>query len=313
MKFRRVPGTDLELSAIGMGCWTISGKYWGTTDDAVSKRTVRAALDAGINWFDTAPLYGDGHADRLLAEALGDDLHRVILATKVGVKTGADGHAHSLLTPEHIVADCEASLRRLREPLDLLQVHWPCESGTPLDDSIAALEGLRERGWIRHWGLCNYDPESVRHAAGAGMSTLQTPYSMLRREFEGPLAPAAAGVAVLAYETLGRGLLSGKFTRLPTFPDTDQRQRDDRFKVGPYRHAAALTRDLGRVAAKLGVTTAAISAGWAASRPGITAAIVGARTPEQITETAQAASLIGQKKLWRIVEQIAEIHGPPPR
>jgi len=296
-----------------MGTWTVSGKYWGSTDDAVSRDAIRAALAAGINWFDTAPLYGDGHADRLLRDALGPDLNRVILASKVGVRTGSDGHAVSDLSPAHVRADCERSLRRLREPIDLLQVHWPCQQQTPLDDTIDALEDLQSRGWIRHWGLCNYGPAAVRQAKARSMATLQTPYSLVRREFETELREVASEVGVLAYETLCRGLLSGKFPTLPSFPDSDQRSRDDRFRGPHYRHVAALTRDLGAVAGKLGVSTAAVAVGWVVSRPGVTAAIVGARTPEQIEQVARASALVGRPRIASVIERIAAVHGPPPR
>jgi len=158
MKTRRLPGTDLDLSVVGFGCWALGKQYWGDdVDDETSSRAIHAALDEGINWFDTAPLYGEGHADTVLVDALGTKKHDVIIATKVGVRLGGDGeHASSDLRPDHIVTDTEQSLKRLGlESIDLLQVHWPCEHGAPLDDTLAALEDLRSKGHIRHYGLCN--------------------------------------------------------------------------------------------------------------------------------------------------------------
>lgn len=316
MKTRPLPGTELELSVVGFGCWALGKQYWGDdVDDATSARAVHAALDEGINWFDTAPLYGEGHADQVLVEALGTKKHDVVIATKVGVQLGGEGeHASSDLRPEHVVADTEASLRRLGlETIDLLQVHWPCEHGAALDDTLAALESLRSSGHIRHYGLCNYDAEGVTQASAAeGMVSLQTPFSLLRREFEGTLKDAVTSprrLGVLVYEPLCRGLLTGKFKHEPSFPESDMRSWDERFQGPRFLHAQGLVRDLERVAQRLDVSCAAVAVGWVIAQPSITAAITGAKTPEQIRENAQAARVAANPKAVRIIDQIAAIHG----
>ena len=316
MKTRPLPGTELELSVVGFGCWALGKQYWGDdVDDATSARAVHAALDEGINWFDTAPLYGEGHADQVLVEALGTKKHDVVIATKVGVQLGGEGeHASSDLRPEHVVSDTEASLRRLGlETIDLLQVHWPCEHGAALDDTLAALESLRSSGHIRHYGLCNYDAEGVTQASAAeGMVSLQTPFSLLRREFEGTLKDAVTSprrLGVLVYEPLCRGLLTGKFKHEPSFPESDMRSWDERFQGPRFLHAQGLVRDLERVAQRLDVSCAAVAVGWVIAQPSITAAITGAKTPEQIRENAQAARVAANPKAVRIIDQIAAIHG----
>lgn len=309
---RRLACTDLHVSAIGLGCWTLGGTFWGPDqDDTRALATIRAAVDAGVNWVDTAPLYGEGLADRLVAAAL-KDRPDVLVFTKVGVRT--DGaHAISDLSAAHVVSDCEASLRRLgRDRIDLLQVHWPCERGTPLSETLSALDRLQERGDIRAYGLCNHGPDALTQAAETSrVVSLQTPLSLLRREFEGPLQQAAeqAGVAVLAYEALCRGLLSGKYSRPPRFAADDQRSWDPRFSGVRFAHARGLTRDLARVAEKVGVPVAALALGWAAQRPGVTAVVAGARTPEQAVENARAAELLRKRRLWAVVEGIASLHG----
>lgn len=321
MLHRRLPGTDLDLSVIGMGCWTIGGQYWGPTDDTDSIAAVRAAVEHGITWFDTAPLYGNGHADTILARALGAHIHKVVIATKVGVRQdglgpeGHDGHAHSDLRPEHILADCEASLRRLKEPLDLLQVHWPCEWGTPLEESVGALERLRERGWIRHWGLCNYEAEDLRLARSLGpVASLQTPYSLLRGEFEGELRAAClegqTPLGVLAYEALCRGLLSGKYRQPPRFDDEDMRSWDERFSGTAFVHANALAQDLVAIGSRLGVSASAVALGWVARQPAVTAVIAGARTAAQVKENVRAAALVEKVKVWEVVDQVRGRHPP---
>ena len=326
MQTRPLPGTDLELSIVGMGCWPLGGEYWGPMDEEAHLDAVRAALDVGINWFDTAPLYGKGVADERLKRALGADLHRVVLATKVGARTdghgprGEDGHAHSDLRPTFLEADCEASLRRLREPLDLLQVHWPCEWGTALEDTVATLEALQDRGWIRHWGVCNYGASDVQRLRGLGrLASLQTPYSLLRREFEGGLRQAVGGttgsgpVGVLAYEALVRGLLANGYGAGARFGEDDLRSRDDRFRGRPFTHGRGVARDLAQVGERLGVSAAAVALGWVAARPGVTAVIAGCRSPEQVRQNARAAALVGRPKVWSVVDRILQLHGPPPR
>ena len=308
----------LPLSPVGLGCWTLSGKWWGPDrDDARAIRTIHAALDAGVNWVDTAPLYGDGQGDALVRRAL-SGRPDVIVATKVGV--AQDGaHARSDLRPEHVIADAEASLRRLdRAVIDLLQVHWPCEGGTPIADTIGALEGLKARGLIRAWGLCNYDEQGFLAALRAGRpATLQTPLSLLRREGEARLIPAAAAaapaVAVLAYETLARGILSGRWARPPAFLGDDLRGRDPRYRGAAFWAARDLLDALQRVADHIGAPLPTLAVAWALRRPGVSAVIVGARSPEQIVQTAAAAQLMGRPALWRLVDKVAAQHAGPPR
>jgi aryl-alcohol dehydrogenase-like predicted oxidoreductase len=322
MQTAPVPGTDLALSRVGFGCWTISRLWWGVDhDDARAVRTIHVALDAGINWVDTAPLYGHGHADTLVRQALADRPD-VLVATKVGVRWDGDGHhAQSDLSPAHVRADAEASLARLgRERIDLLQVHWPCERGTPLHDTLDALVRLVEEGKVRAIGLCNYDAPALAEARRhAPIATLQTPLSLLRREYESALSDEVAversgrTCGVLAYETLCRGLLTGRFGAPPQFPESDLRSRDDRFRGARFAHARALVGDLEQVAHRVGVSMPALAVGWALSRPGVTAAIVGARRPEQIAATAAAADLARKTKLWAVVDKLAALHGGWPR
>jgi len=313
---RPLPGTDIHLSVVGFGCWAIGGQYWGeSVDDAVSVRAIHAALDVGINWFDTAPLYGEGHADEVLRDALSQTSKHAIIATKVGVRLGGEGeHASSDLTPDWIVDDTESSLARLGvECIDLLQVHWPCERDTPIDESLDMLERLREQGKIRFYGLCNYEADLVLQASSRpGMVSLQTPYSLLRREFEGSLLSAVSGahpLGVLAYEPLCRGLLTGKFKQAPVFPDSDLRSWDERFKGARFEHARALVRDLEKVAIRIGVPTSAVAIGWLIAQPGMTAAIAGAKTEAQVIQNAQANRVLQSEKIVRIIDKIASIHG----
>jgi aryl-alcohol dehydrogenase-like predicted oxidoreductase len=312
MKFRTLPGTDLQLSALGFGCWAIGGKWWGEdVEDRRSIAAIEAALDHGINWFDTAPLYGHGHADRILVEALGRRRHEVVIATKVGVRFRlGEGHAASDLAPDHIVADCEASLRRLKlDVIPLLQVHWPCEHDTPLEATLEALMALREGGKIREFGLCNYGSDVLARARAycPELACLQTPYSMLRREFEYALREvvAPAGVqelGVLVYETLGRGLLTGKFATRPSFPESDLRRLDERFAEPVWSRVQPLIGALRMVGSKLEVPPAALAIAWTLRQPGVSVAIVGAKRPEQVAVNVRALELLGRDKVWQALQ-----------
>jgi len=303
---RQLPGTDLTASALGFGCWTVGGEYWGDdVDDARSIEAIRTAWACGITLFDTAPLYGRGHADELLVAALGERRHDAVIATKVGVALDGE-HARSDLRPEHVIADAEASLRRLRlEVIPLLQVHWPCERGTPLDDTTDALNRLVQRGDVRHWGLCNYGADAVRQASPA---SLQTPYSLLRREFEGPLLAAVQEheIGVIAYEALCRGLLTGKFKGRPSFPDSDLRSRDERFSGPVFNRARRFVDDLGQAAKRLSVPTSAIALAWVLARPGVTFVLAGARSPEQVRDNVQAVRLLANPRVRSVIDRLGD-------
>lgn len=296
MEERLIPGTELRVSVVAFGSWAIGGEHWGDdVDDASSKEAVRAALDEGVTLFDTAPLYGRGHADEILREALGSRIRDVTVATKVGPRYEGE-HPVSDLSPENLRRDVEASLRRLGvDTIDLLQVHWPDELGTPLEASLEALIALRDEGKVRYLGLCNYDAASLERAASlAPIVVLQTPISWIRREYLHDLAPAVAktGVGVLAYETLARGLLTGKHRSLPRFPESDMRRRDPRFWAAGFARLAPRVEQLRRKAEELGTTPAALAIAWTLRQPGVTSAIVGAKRAAQVRENVRAARLL---------------------
>jgi len=312
METRTLPGTDLALSVVGLGCWAIGGEWWGDdVRDADSIAAIETALELGITWFDTAPLYGHGHADEILVKALGASRHDVVIATKVGPRwDGPGGHATSDLTPAHLIEDVEASLVRLSlDRLPLVQIHWPCEQGTPLEASLEALFELREAGKVGEIGLCNYEPDDVRAARAVGpVVSLQTPVSMVRREYEHGLAAACAetDMGVLAYEPLARGLLTGKFTSPPRFPDRDLRARDYRFTGRPFMKAARLAEGLARIGAHFDLPPAALAIAWVLRRPGMTSAIAGAKRPEQVRANVRAAEALGAEVPWDVVDQMVD-------
>lgn len=322
MKYRKVPGIDVNLSVVGFGCWAAGGKWWGDdVRDEASIDAIRGAVELGVNWFDTAPLYGYGHADEVLVKALGTHIREVFIATKVGVRWDNEQvHATSDLSATYVVEDCENSLRRLGvERIDLLQVHWPCESNTPLEETLGALEKLKSQGKIQAFGLCNYDATTLEKALNlAPISTLQTPYSMIRREFEHGLRQVVLPdtqqqVGVIAYEPLARGLLTGKFGMQPSFPDSDLRARDDRFKGRAFHELAGFARTVTAAAKKVNLPPAALAIGWVAARPGVSVVVAGAKTRSQVEENVKAAVVAERADFWQAMDPVVNAFRPATR
>lgn len=304
MKYRTLPGTDLQLSAIGLGCWAL-----GEAEEDSMAACVAAALEVGIDWFDTAPIYGDGRADARLVAALGGRRHAVTIATKVGVRR-VGGRALSDLSPGHVVADAEASLRRLGlDMIPLLQVHWPCELGTPLAATMEALASLQRRGLVRWVGLCNYNATGLAaaRATGVRVASLQTPVSMIRREFfeKGGLRDMCVGtgpggqVGVLAYEALGRGLLTGKYLDAPpVLAHGDLRATDARFHGAAWQRIRRLGQALVAVAGRIEAPPAALALAWVLRQTGVSVAVAGAREAAQVQEQVHALGLLGRARVW---------------
>lgn len=293
-----------------MGCWAMGGLWWGEDvrdGDCIS--AVHAALDHGINWFDTAPLYGHGHADQVLVRALGSRKHDVLIATKVGVRWDGDGqHARSELTRDWIRQDVDASLQRLGlDRIDLLQVHWPCELETPLEESMTALADLQKAGKVRHVGLSNYDAADIEKCRQfLPIVSLQSPYSLLRRELEREEIPYCAqnAIAVLAYEPLCRGLLTGKYKANSKFPESDLRARDERFQGPRFLRALTIVSRLELLAKRHHVPVAALALGWVLRQPGLTSVIAGAKTAAQVHEHARVLDVLEDEAIWPEVDRI---------
>ena len=330
MRYRTLPNTELQLSAIALGCWAIGGRWWGDdVDDSAAIDLIRYAWQQGITTFDTAPLYGYGHADELLREALGGHRHDAQIISKVGVRwQTTSGHPRSDLSPQHIFTDTEASLRRLGiDRIPLLLTHWPCEENTPIAATLQALEKLREVGKIGAYGLCNVGPELLDKALSiaplGALGALQTPYSMVRRDFESELRQRCGAheqnqdqgqnqgrrwrqkLGVLAYEPLCRGLLSGKFCidgsskpPPPSFPESDLRARDPRFQEPAWSRIQPLVQALRLVGDRLEVPPAALAIAWVLRQPGISIALCGAKRRSQLRESLRAMELLHRERVF---------------
>ena len=284
---------DLAVSRVAFGCAAIGGYDYGGADDAMSERAVRAALDAGITLFDTADVYGFGHAESILGRALGADRHRVAIATKCGVRWGPDGRTRRDASPAYITSAVDASLRRLGvDCITLMQIHWP-DPSTPIAETMHALERCREAGKVRYLGCCNFDFELVEEAQRHGrLESQQLPLAVGQREWA-ECARACAdrhGMAVLCYNTLAQGLFSGKFAPGTAFPAEDLRSRSALFAGERGTANFALLERLREAACREGRTPAQVAVRWVLAQPGVTSAIVGARSPEQVEENVAAVA-----------------------
>ncbi len=306
METRPLGASGLQLTTIGLGTWAIGGgdwKFgWGNQDEEESIAAVVRAVDLGVNWVDTAPVYGAGRSEELVGRALKKlpAGQRPLVATKCGRISHADGSISARLTPESIRAECDASLKRLGvAAIDLYQMHWP-EPDPDIEAGWQAMAELQRAGKVRHIGVSNFSLEQLaRIGATAPVESLQPPYNMLRREAETALLPYCLQqrVGVVAYSPMGKGLLTGKFSadRAEGLQPADHRTRDPNFSQPRLPIHLQLVDGLRQIAAQAGRDASQLSIAWVLRRPEVTSAIVGARRPQQIEETAAASG-------WRLTD-----------
>ncbi|CAL9500213.1 Aldo-keto reductase YhdN [Actinosynnema sp. ALI-1.44] len=313
--------TGMDITRVGFGSWAVSGSGWtfgwGATDDAESVAAIRRALDAGVNWIDTAAVYGVGHSEELVGAAVADlpDADRPYLFTKAGlVWDPADPTAapRRVMRPASVRRELEDSLRRLRvEHIDLYQVHWPdtgesleyagggtgavSPDATPLEEYWQVMAELKAEGKVRAIGLSNHAPDLLDRAeAVAHVDVIQPPFSLINRSAAGEVAWAREhGAGVIAYSPLQSGLLTGAFTaeRAAALPADDWRSAHTDFTTDLAANLS-LADALRPVAARHGVTVAEAAIAWVLAWPGVTGAIVGARKPSQVNGWVGATSVV---------------------
>ncbi|MGE0794228.1 MAG: aldo/keto reductase [Acidimicrobiia bacterium] len=297
--------TGMDITRVGFGAWAVGGEWafgWGPQDDARSVTAIRHAVESGINWIDTAPAYGLGHSEEVVAAALAGlpEADRPYVFTKAGLvwsESQADPRPARVGAPASIRREVEASLRRLRtERLDLFQMHWPAEDGTPLDDYWGTFAELRDEGKVRAIGLSNHDVAQLEAAERlAHVDSLQPPLSAINRRAAGDVVPwcAAHETGVVVYSPMASGLLSGSWTaeRSAALDPGDWRKGNPTFEGDRLAAALALADGLRPVAERHQVSVGAVAIAWTLAFPGVTGAIVGARGPEQIDGWLAAASL----------------------
>jgi aryl-alcohol dehydrogenase-like predicted oxidoreductase len=315
LQTRRLGTTDLHITAIGFGAWAIGGGDWqfgwGDQEDAQSIAAIRRALDHGVNWIDTAAVYGFGRSEEVVAKALDGVTDRPYVFTKCGlVPSGKnDGSPVENISRASIVAECEASLKRLRvDAIDLYQIHWPTDEIADIDEAWAAMDELKQSGKVRNIGVSNFNVEELKRAERvAPVASLQPPYSLVKRRVEKEILPYCReqNIGVIAYSPMQSGLLSGTMTRerIEKLPANDWRSKSDEFREPKLTRNLALVDRLRTVGARHGRSAGEVAIAWTLRDPVVTGAIVGGRSPEQVDGVIGAAS-------FRLTPaEIAEIEG----
>jgi len=305
MKTRKLGWTDLNLSTIGLGTFAIGGGDWaygwGRQDDGESIAAILRALEKGVNWIDTAPVYGCGHSEEIVGKAIKGLSRKPIIATKCGLHCDKDGNIIFRLNRESVLAEVEASLRRLQiDVIDLYQIHWP-NPDRDIEEAWEAVAKAVKEGKVRYAGVSNFSIEQIKRIQSIHpVASLQPPYSMLERSIEDQMLDYCRqnNMGVIVYSPMEKGLLSGNFSReyLRNRPPGDLRHREPPFQEPALSANLELAEGLRPIAQKRGRTVAQLAIAWVLRRPEVTAAIVGARRPSQIEETVLAGDWVLSKE-----------------
>jgi aryl-alcohol dehydrogenase-like predicted oxidoreductase len=318
MEYRKLGTGDLQVSAIGFGCWGISGgSMWGEQDEADSINALNAAVDSGINFFDTAEGYGDGYSEELVGRALAGRRDSIILATKVSPQN---------LAPSALRESCEASLRRLQtDHVDLYQIHWPNPPGDA-DEIVKTFEKLRKEGKIRYLGVSNFGPKDLERYPDDLFVSNQLSYSIAFRAIEYSLLDASVsrGMSIIAYSTLLHGILTGQFKNADEVPVgrartrhfSSERDGTRHGEPGQERSLFALIDEMREVADEAGMSVREVAMLWVLSRKGVATILAGSRTPAQAeTNAAVADRSLSRAHLERLERASAPLKtalGPNP-
>ncbi len=299
MEYTFLGDTGLKVSVIAFGCWVTGGHFWGGVNDDESTKAIKYAFDSGINFFDTANVYGFGHSEEVLGKALKDKRENCIIATKTGLKWNERGNISHDLSRKQILKSLEDSLKRLQtDYIDLYQLHWP-DKDTHVEETALALEECKKSGKVRFAGCSNFSVRQMQEYEVYGrLNTLQPPYSILDREIEKDVLPYSKDTktGVFVYSPLAKGLLTGKFTEKSVFGKKHARSFDANFKKEKFLKNLKIVKKLKPVAEKYGKTTGQLAIAWILANPAVHAAITGARTVLQIKENLNGAG-------WKISEE----------
>ena len=303
--------SDLSITPIGFGAWAIGGDWkfgWGEQNDSDSIAAIHRALELGINWIDTAAVYGLGHSEEVVARALNDwKGQRPYIFTKCGMIWNDKGEIDYSLRSVSIRQECEASLRRLQvEAIDLYQIHWTADDLAETIEGWETLVALQKEGKIRHIGLCNASVEELQALTKINpITSLQPPYSLLKRDIEPSQLPwcLQENVGVIVYSPMGSGLLTGAMTkeRITGLPPTDWRTKNENFQEPKLTSNLQLVEKLRIVGDRHGVSPGEVAIAWTLANSAVTGAIVGARNAKQLD------GIIGAMTFRLAPEEVAEI------
>ena len=302
MNSKLLGNSDMNITTIGLGTWAIGGNWqwgWGAQDDKESVDTIVKAIEAGINWIDTAAVYGLGHSEKIVGEAVKLVSNKPFIFTKCGLcwKENNPGRsAYPCLKSQSVRKEAENSLRRLAaDYIDLYQIHWPAPEGD-IEEAWTEMVKLKEEGKVRWIGVSNHNVEQMERLKKiAPITSLQPPHNLLNRSVEKEILPycASENIGTIIYSPMASGLLSGKMSRerIASLPNEDWRKRDDNYVEPKLSRNLKLVEVLSDIASIRGVTTAEIAIAWTLKNPAVTGAIVGMRKPQQVDELLKGATV----------------------
>jgi len=316
MKTRQLGNTDMQITPIGFGAWAIGGGGyqfgWGPQDDEQSIAAINRALDLGINWIDTAAVYGLGHSEEIVGRVLKSRSERPYVFTKCSRVWDDNGEISGNLKAQSIRRECEASLYRLQtDVIDLYQMHWP-DPDRDIEEGWEAMAKLKQEGKVRYIGVSNFDVSQMQRVMKiAPISSLQAPYSLIKRDIERDILPFCQehNIGVIVYSPMMSGLLTGTMTRerIKKLPEDDWRKRAPEFQEPQLSRNLALVEKLSEIAYMHGRSSGEVAIAWTLAHPAVTAAIVGARNPSQVDGIIGAAEFrLTASELREIERFVAE-------
>jgi len=313
MRTRQLGNTDLHLTTIGCGTWAIGGtgwQYgWGPQNDSESVRAIIRAVELGVNWIDTAPVYGMGHSEEVVGRAVKELGEKPVIATKCGRAWNDDGTIFGRLSKRSVKKECEDSLKRLGiERIDLYQIHWP-DPEDHIEEAWEAIAELVKEGKVRYGGVSNFSPQQIERIQDIlPVASNQPPYNMLRRDIEKDLIDYCREntIGIVAYSPMQKGLLTAKYTRekIDALPEDDHRHNDPHFKEPQLSTNLEIVEGLKKIAEKNDKTCAQAALAWVLRKKEVTSAITGTRKPSQIEETVEAGEWDIPKETIREIEEI---------
>jgi aryl-alcohol dehydrogenase-like predicted oxidoreductase len=318
MQTRRLGNSDLNITPVGYGAWAIGGGGWqfgwGVQDDSDSIAAIHRALELGVNWIDTAAVYGLGHSEEVVARALKTwSGAKPYIFTKCGMRWDAQGNIQKILHADSISREVEDSLRRLAvDTIDLYQIHWPPDPDSPeLEEGWSILAALQRQGKVRWIGVSNFDVKQMRRAQSiAPITSLQPPYSLINRGVEEDILPYCLreNIGVIVYSPMASGLLTGAMTRerAARLPKNDWRSSDPEFREPKLSRNLALVERLREIAKRHGRSPGEVAIAWTLRNPAVTGAIVGARNARQADGVVRAGELLLSDKEVNEIEDFFE-------
>jgi len=303
MQTRKLGNSDLQITRVGYGAWAIGGSGWqfgwGSQDDDDSIAAIHRSLELGVNWIDTAAVYGLGHSEEVVARALKSwPGPRPYVFTKCGLRWDTQGNVRKVLSADSIRSEVEDSLRRLSlDVIDLYQIHWPPDpDSAELEEGWSMLGQLQRQGKVRWIGVSNFNVQQLGRAqAIASVTSLQPPYSLVRREIEDQILPYCSreGIGVIVYSPMASGLLTGAMTheRVAKLPNDDWRKQHPDFTEPNLSRNLALVERLQEIARRHNRSTGEVAIAWTLRHPAVTGAIVGARNARQAEGVMRAGDL----------------------